>query len=1069
MRGRFSYLVALGFLITLPLAAQPYSVKLFQGMKWRLIGPFRGGRVLAVTGVAGEPNVYYFGAVAGGVWKTTDGGVAWKPMFDKEPIASIGAIAVAPSDPNVIYVGTGESCIRGDISYGDGVYKSTDAGKTWTNVGLKDTHHIAKIVIDPANPDVVYVAALGHAYGPNAERGVFKTTDGGKTWSKVLYKDDKTGAIDLVMDPNNSRILYAALWQAHRTPWSLVSGGPGSGLYKSTDAGVTWKKIEGKGWPQGILGKIGVAVPAADSERVYAQVEAEQGGLYRSDDAGATWALINPDHRFRQRAWYFTHIFADPKAKDTIYELNVSAYRSTDGGKTFKKLPVPHSDNHGLWIDPHNPERMIEGNDGGATISTDGGLTWTAADNQPTAQFYRVTTDNRFPYYVYGAQQDNSTVAIASASDNGVIARQNWYQVGGGESGYIAPYLPDPNIVYAGSYEGVITRFDKRTEQERVISPWPEVTDGEGAASLKYRFNWTAPIVASPQGPNTLYYAGNVLFKTTDGGSTWTVISPDLTRNDKAKQANSGGPITKDDTGTEYYDTIFTVAPSPLEKGLIWVGSDDGLVHLTRDGGLHWTDVTPKGLPAWSLISLIEASPFDAGTAYMAVDRHELEDMAPYIYRTTDYGQTWTRINQGIPTGAYVHAVREDPKRQGLLFAGTERGVYVSFDDGGRWQPLQLNLPVCPVYDLAVKGSDLIAATHGRSFWILDDLTPLRQMNGQIASAPAHLFDPRTAYRLRGWRGPKKPVGVGQNPPAGAILDYTLAAAPKKGQAIALQILDSQGKLVRKFTSVPPKPKSAFPPETAQEKAKATAKAKAKAKKNLLPAKAGLNRFVWDLRYPKPRQVPGMSAVFSDWPLQGPWVLPGQYKIELTVGGKTYSAPLTVKLDPRIKNVTLADLEKQLYLAQRIQKRINESVDITNQTLALRSQLAALGKRLGEGGKYQPIVAAAARLDRQLNTLENQLVDPRIKSSEDSLNYPVKLRYKLVALEDIVESADAAPTQASTSEFQSLSRRLNQPAADWQTVQAKGLPALNGMIRAAKIPPIGVPAGASSGKRKPRR
>ncbi len=1052
---------ALGAAIILlggPLVAQTYSAKLFAGMKWRLIGPFRGGRVLAVAGVPGQPNLYYFGAVAGGVWKTTDGGVTWKPIFDKEPIASIGAIAVAPSDPNVIYVGTGESCIRGDISYGDGVYKSTDAGKTWTNVGLKSTHHIAQIVIDPKNPDVVYVAALGHAYGPNDERGVFKTTDGGKTWKKVLYKDDKTGAIDLVMDPNNSRILYAALWQAHRTPWSLVSGGPGSGLYKTTDAGATWKKIEGKGWPKGILGRIGIAVSPANSERIYAQVEAKRGGLYRSNDGGKTWSLVNSDHRFRQRAWYFTRIFADPQAEDTVYELNVSAYRSTDGGKTFKKLRVPHADNHALWIDPHNPQRMIEGNDGGATITTDGGRTWTAMNNQPTAQFYRVTTDNRFPYYVYGSQQDNSTVAIASATDNGVIARQNWYQVGGGESGYIAPYLPDPNIVYAGSYEGVITRFDKRTGQQREISPWPEVTDGEGAARLKYRFNWTAPIVASPEDPKTLYYAGNVLFKTDDGGTTWSIISPDLTRNDKSKQRNSGGPITKDDTGTEYYDTIFTVAPSPLKPGVIWVGSDDGLVHLTRDGGLHWSDVTPRDLAPWSLVSMIDASPFDSHAAYMAVDRHQLEDMAPYIYKTTDDGKTWTKITQGIPTGAYVHTVREDPVRQGLLFAGTELGVYVSLDDGAHWQPLQLNLPVCPVYDLAIHGSDLIAATHGRSFWILDDITPLRQMTPQIAAAPAHLFEPRPAYRLRGWRSPKHVVGVGKNPPAGAILDYTLAAAPKKGEAVTLQIFDSRGNLVRKFSSLPSKPASPFPPESKKKKTKH--------EKNLLPAHAGLNRFVWHLRYPKARKVPGMSAVFSDWPLQGPWVLPGTYKVELNVAGKTYTAPLTVKLDPRVKNVTPTDLEKQLELAQRIQKRVNEAVDIANQTIALRAQLAALGKRLGDDAKYHAIAAHAAQVDAQLKMLENQLVDPKIKSSEDSLNYPVKLRYKWVALEDVVESADAVPTQASYTEFDSLQRRFARSIAAWRTIRTQSLPALNAEIRHAGIPPIGVAEPAPSQQRR---
>ncbi|MGC2488973.1 MAG: hypothetical protein WA412_09880, partial [Candidatus Sulfotelmatobacter sp.] len=597
----------------------------WKGLQYRLVGPFRGGRVVAVAGVVGQDNVYYFGATAGGVWKTTDGGLNWKPIFDKTKDASpsIGAIAVSESDPNVIYVGTGEACIRGNIVGGNGVYKSIDAGKTWKFVGLADTHAIGRLAVNPKNPDIAFVAALGHPFGDNEERGIFRTQDGGKTWQKVLYKDAKSGGIDVVFDPSNSNILFAALWQARRTPWSLDSGGPGSGLYRSIDGGTTWKELKGHGLPEGILGRIGVTVSGANPNRVWAVVEAEKGGIYRSDDGGDTWHITTDDHRFRQRAWYYSHIFADPKSEDTVYILNTAAYRSNDGGKTFTRLRAPHGDNHALWIDPTNPKRLMNGNDGGATISTDGGDTWTSQYNQPTAQFYHVTTDDRFPYYIYGAQQDNSTVAIASASAEGAIDRPDWYDVGGGESGYIAPDPTDPEIVYAGSYGGEITRYDHRTGEEQSINPWPVNPIGWAAADVKHRFQWTEPIVFSPHDPKTMYFAGEVLFKTTDGGMSWTIISPDLTRNDKSKQASSGGPITKDNTGVEVYDTIFSVVESPVQKDLIWAGTDDGLVPLTRDGGQHWENVTPKAMPDWGTVSMIEASSRDAGTAYLAVERHK--------------------------------------------------------------------------------------------------------------------------------------------------------------------------------------------------------------------------------------------------------------------------------------------------------------------------------------------------------------------------------------------------------------------------------------------------------------
>src|SRR5712692_1413456 len=740
---------------------------LFKGMKYRPIGPFRGGRSLTAAGIPGDPNIYYFGATGGGVWKSTDGATTWTSVFDKQGTSSIGSVAVSESDPNTIYVGTGEACIRGNISHGDGVYKSVDGGKTWKNVGLRDTRAIGKVIVNPKNPDIVFVAALGHPFGPNTERGIFRTSDGGKNWERVLFKDENTGGIDIAFDPHNANILFASLWQARRMPWHLSSGGPGSGLYRSNDGGTTWKQLQEHGLPKGPYGRIGVAV-AANSERAYALIEAKEGGLYRSDDGGETWQLVNGNHSFTQRAWYYMHVIADPQDPNTAYILNVDFYRSTDGGRTFNKVKVPHGDNHGLWIDPKNPRRMIASNDGGATVTLDGGKTWTLQENQPTAQFYHVTTDTRTPYYVYGAQQDNSTIAIASRSDEGAISRADWYSVGGGEAGYIAPYPPDPNIVYAGDYEGNLTRFDKRTGQIRNIAVLPELSDGHGAANLEHRFQWTAPILISPHDPNTLYYGGERVFKTTDGGVHWEAISPDLTRNDKSKQQASGGTITIDDTGTEYYDTVFAAAESPITKGLIWVGTDDGLVHITRDGGKSWTNVTPKDLPEWSRISQIDASPHDAGTVYVAAERHQFDDLRTYAYKTSDYGKTWKKVTRGIPDTTFVRAVREDPKKRGLLYAGTETGVYVSFNDGADWRRLQLNLPTTPIHDLVVKNDDLVLATHGRSFWILDDVTPLRQFSDQVANTDVYLYKPATAYRVHTGEVPPRALFTGQNPPAGA-------------------------------------------------------------------------------------------------------------------------------------------------------------------------------------------------------------------------------------------------------------------------------------------------------------
>jgi photosystem II stability/assembly factor-like uncharacterized protein len=1062
----------------------------WKGLSYRLVGPFRGGRVLAVSGVVGQDNTYYFGGVAGGVWKTTDGGLNWRPVFDKQKDASpsIGALAVSESDPNVIYVGTGEACIRGNIVGGNGVYKSIDAGKTWKFVGLGDTRAIGRLIVNPKNPDIAFVAALGHPFGDNEERGVFRTRDGGKTWEKVLYKDAKTGAIDITFDPSNSNILFATLWQARRTPWSLDSGGPGSGLYRSGDGGTTWKEIKAHGLPETVLGRIGVTVSGANPNRIWAVVEAEKGGIYRSDDGGENWQLLTDDHRFRQRAWYYSHIFADPKSADTVYILNTGVYRSNDGGKTFSVLRVPHGDNHGLWIDPTNPKRLINGNDGGATISTDGAQSWTSVYNQPTAQFYHVTTDNRFPYYIYGAQQDNSTVGIASASPDGKIDRPDWYDVGGGESGYIAPDPSDPQIVYAGSYGGDITRYDHRTGETQAVNPWPINPIGWAAADLKHRFQWTEPIVFSPHDPKTLYFAGEVLFKTIDAGMSWSIISPDLTRNDRQKQQASGGPITKDNTGVEVYDTIFSIVESPAQRDLIWVGTDDGLVHMTRDGGQHWENVTPKVMPEWGTVSMIEASSKDAGTVYIAVERHKMDDFAPYVFKTTDFGKTWTKLVNGIPANAYVHAVRVDPAHPSLLFAGTESGVFVSFNDGDQWQPLQLNLPVSPVNDLVVKNSDLIVATHGRSFWVLDNITPLEQYTDSVAQEVAHLFTPaaanHTLFRGSFFRGG---ANTGKNPPGGAVIDYWLKTSLKKADAdkkdaekkdsdlkageqnaeakesaakpdsqrseieppkVTLDILDASGKVVRHF------PKKEEDGDQQDEGFGAPER-----NADTLPVEAGLNRFVWDLNYEGATKVP--HAPLWGGSTSGPRALPGKYEVKLTVLGKSYTAPLEIKPDPRLA-VTQADLEKQFALLIKIRDKVTETDDAINQIRDLREQMTAINKRLKDDPRGKSIADAGKSLDKKMTEVEEALIQTKAKSGQDVLNFPIRLNNHLVALSGVVGSADSAPTKQSYEAFDMLGRAVDEQLTKWKAIVATDVKSYDGLVKQQEIPALVVKQGTET-------
>jgi photosystem II stability/assembly factor-like uncharacterized protein len=1001
-------------------ATGPSSVdpNLFKAMQWRGIGPYRGGRALAVTGIAGDPTDFFVGFVAGGVWKTTDGGATWLPLTDHSPISSVGAIAVAPSNRNVIYVGAGEAAPRGNITYGDGVYKSVDGGKTWANVGLKDTRQIGALIVDPANPNIVLVAALGHAFGPNAERGVFRTTDGGKTWSKVLYKNDQTGAIDVAFDPHNSSIVYASLWQARRQPWNFSSGGPGSGLYRSSDGGITWTQVSGNGLPKGILGRIDISVSGADSKRVYAMVEAKDGGLFRSDDSGSHWRRINNDGRLTQRAWYFSKIYADPKRADTLYALNTGLFRSTDGGKSFNLLPARHGDHHGLWIDPTNTDRLINASDGGASISFDGGKSWTTQNNQPTAQFYHVAVDNRFPYYVYGAQQDNSSVGIASRDDQGAIGPRDWYDVFGGECGFIIPDPRDAWIVY-GNSENIIGRYNKHTEQLRIIPVWPVDASGHAAKDLEHRFNWTSPLIMSPHNPDTLYVGMERLYKTTNDGSSWKAISGDLTRDDKSKQEASGGPITKDITSVEYYDTIFAIAESPLKKGLLWVGSDDGLIHVSANDGGAWSDITPPDMPEWGTVSMIEPSRYDAKTAYVAVDRHKMDDIKPYIFVTEDGGKTWTRRETGIPDGAVVHAVREDPVRRGLLYAGTETGVYVSFDNGEHWQSLQLNLPRSPVHDLVVKGDDLVVATHGRSFWILDDVTPLRQAAAAIAATGAFLYAPQTAYRLYYPDEVDARPPVGQNPPAGALIDYVLPASVSG--PVTIDILDAAGKQVRHFTSVksnkveqPPEwPDQVHPTDT-------------------LLALPGMNRFVWNLRYDDPMQIPG--AFYAGLEPRGPIALPGKYTVKFSYGGETQTAVLTLAADPRVKG-PLTGLTQKFALSMQVYHDLDALHRAVNDIRDAKAKIAGLHKTLGGNPANKPLLAEGDALSKRAAGIEGVLMQVNIKGSEANLNFPGMLNEQIYSFGGLLEDADTAPNAQEIETYKGMHDKVAAQLAAWTTMK----------------------------------
>jgi photosystem II stability/assembly factor-like uncharacterized protein len=1027
----------------LPQAGEKFDQKFFGEMKWRSIGPFRAGRTLAVTGVRGQPEVYYFGSVNGGVWKTNDAGRTWNPIFDSQPVGSIGAIAVAPSNANVIYVGSGEADMRSSISYGNGMYKSTDAGKTWTHIGLEASRQIARIVVDPEDSEKVFVAALGHAYGPNKERGVFRSNDGGKTWQQVLFKDENTGAIDLAMEPGNPKNMYAALLQTRRPPWSIYapSKGPGTGLYHSKDGGEHWEQLTGHGLPSEELGRMGIAFAPSNAKRIYLIADAKEGGMYRSDDGGENWVRVSKDTRIWGRGWYFCEVSVDSKDANTVYVPNTSTYRSRDGGKTFTAIKgAPGGDDyHQLWIDPDNPQRMILGCDQGAIVTRNGGETWSSWYNQATGQFYHVATDNRFPYWVYGAQQDSGSAATPSRSIWRALNFHDWRPMeAGGESDYVAPDPLNPEIIFGGS----VARQDFHNEEVQQTPP-TLMYPGD------YRRTWTLPLVFSETDPHVLYFSAQVLFRTADGGSSWQKISPDLTREDPGVPANLDTATTADVPPGKRHGVIYTIAPSPKQAGEIWVGTDDGLIQLTRDEGKTWSDVTPKELTPWSKVTHMAVSRFAAGKAYAAIDRHRLEDLQPYLYRTKDYGKTWQRVSNGIPEGSFLNCVREDPKVAGLLYACTEKGVYVSFDDGDAWTPLQFNLPTTSVRDLVVHDNDLVIATFGRSFWVLDDITPLRQWSAKVTSAEAWLFEPQAAYRVRPGSDEGTPMPFdepqAENPPTGAVLDYYLKE--KTAAPVQLEIFDAAGKSVRRFASTDEMPKTN--PDELDIPMYWVHDAEP------LSAEAGMHRFVWDLRYAfagaRRRSRRGGG---------GPLAVPGRYTVKLTAAGKTVSAPLVVKMDPRVKT-SAADLERQFHLASKLAAGSGEYSAAVGRADDLLKQIGAHKK---DAAGNEELSAALADLEKKVGGVAGSgagggfgFFGFAVPGNEPTTLRQVSAAYG--ALLGMVESADTAPSADATAASQKWDAAGKATLARWDEIQMKGLAGVNSLLEKAQLKPLNTNEG----------
>jgi len=1001
----------------------------FSKLKYRLIGPFRGGRSAAVAASYKNKNTFYFGATGGGVWKTTDGGSNWKNISDKFFGGSIGAVAVAPSDEDIIYVGEGEHTLRGNVSSGlDGMWRSDDAGRTWKNIGLKDAYHITRILIHPKDPNTAWIAAIGHAFGPNETRGVFKTTDGGKNWKKVLYVNNLTGASEISMEAGNPSVLYAGTWRVIRTPYSMESGGEGSGLWKSIDGGETWFNITTKkGLPKGLWGIVGVAVAPSNPEKVYAIIENANGGMFASNDGGETWTLTSNDNNIRQRAWYYSKVFVDPRNENTVYAPNVGFMRSRDGGKTFQAIRTPHGDHHDLWIDPENSNRMIVADDGGAQVSFDGGENWSTYMNQPTAQIYRVSTDNSFPYRILGAQQDNSTIRIKSRTTGPGITESDWQPTAGSESGYVVADPLNPDVVYGGNYGGYLSRLDHKTGENRAVSPWPDNPMGSGADVLKYRFQWNFPIFFSPHNPKRLYAAGNVLFATENEGQNWEQISPDLTTNDKSKQVASGGPITKDNTSVEYYSTIFTATESPYEKDLLWAGSDDGLIHVSKDGGKTWQNVTPAGVPKWVMWNSVDPDPFKKGAAYFVGTRYKSDDYTPYIYKTEDYGKTWKLITNGINKKHFTRVVRADKRRPGLLYAGTEYGMYISFDDGTTWKPFQLNLPEVPITDLTIKENDLVVATQGRAFYVLDDLGVVQQMNSDILNKKLHVFNIEPAYRIQSSTSFGTPKNAGENPPNGVVIRYYAKDVNDSTKA-TVTIFDNSRKEIKTFST------------------------DAKEANNKVEVAEGMNQFVWNLLHPESEKIEGM-ILWNGVP-SGIVAAPGNYYARLKVGQDSSEVPFIVKADPNYK-VTQQEYDEQFQFLKTVQGKFNETQKAIKDIRAVRSQINDF---VSKQGKDVPkdVKNLADSINKKMTVIEETLYQTKAKSGQDVLNYPIRLNDKLAGLFDVANSGNFAPSKQVREVYADLSRQIDDQLAHLARIKEQDIKSFNELIRQKALPIIAI-------------
>ncbi|WP_190810567.1 glycosyl hydrolase [Flagellimonas sp. S3867] len=1002
-----------------------YPEELYSSLEYRLVGPFRGGRSAAVTGVPGEPNLFYFGATGGGVWKTTNGGRTWENISDGYFGGSIGAVEVAKSDPNVIYVGGGEKTLRGNVSSGYGIWKTENAGKTWSFAGLKNSRHVPRIRIHPTDYNTVYAAVLGNIYKPTNERGIYKSTDGGKNWRKVLFVNDQAGAVDLTFDPNNPRILYASTWRAKRTPYSLSSGGDGSALWKSTDSGETWKEIsKNEGFPKDTLGIIGVTVSPKNSDRVWAIVEnKEKGGLYRSDDGGKKWTQVNSERKLRQRAWYYTRVYADTEDEDVVYVLNVRYHKSTDGGKTFNTFNAPHGDHHDLWISPENSKRMIIGDDGGAQVSYDGGETWSTYYNQPTAQFYRVTTDNAFPYRIYVAQQDNSTIRINHRSDDGSIGEDDWESTAGGESAHIAIDPTNNEIVYGGSYDGFLTRVNHKNKTVRGINVWPDNPMGHGAEAMKYRFQWNFPIIFSKHDPKKLYTFSNHVHMSTNEGQSWEVLSDDLTRNDPTKLVSSGGPITQDNTSVEYYCTIFAANESPIKEGLLWVGSDDGLIHVTKDGGASWENVTPPNMPEWNMINSIEPSAFDEGTCYVAATRYKLGDFQPYLYKTTDFGKTWTKITNGINSEHFTRVLREDPKRKGLLYAGTETGMYISFNDGRNWQKFQLNLPIVPITDLVIKDNNLVVATQGRSVWVIDDLTVLHQQDTSQKTTSSILYQPKDSYRTKGSAAKEPSKTEGQNHPNGVITHFYMKDISEK-DSISLTYTKMNGDTLATYSNFASK------------------------KDKKIKVKKGGNTHVWDTRGKGAEKLKGMILWWAN--LSGAKAVPGNYKVHLNVNGSNKSQEFKILPDPRAE-VSIADMQRQYDFISDI----NETIDRAHQSIKkirkINAQLDAFTKQYKDNAQTEDLVEKAKKMKEGFESVEKALYQTKNRSNQDPLNFPIRLTNKLGHLNSLVSIDDFPPTEQDIAVKNELAGQIKSQLSAFDDLVDKEMKEFNTEFNALNL------------------